>query len=703
MPKNWKFRLGSCGLVLLLSSWGMVINSARAELEGPTPEDRQITLMVKRLLQVSHVLDRPIDDSVSKKALHAYLKTLDPWRMYFYQSDVDKFEQQQTELDDQFNAGDIRFGFDVFKVFMTRMEERAKVIEELLKESPDFTLNEEMNIDPDAAVYPKDADEARELWRKRIKYDLLVLKAGILGGGSSKDKKKKNADEDPVVRLQKRYRSNLKRWQQTSDDELLEYYLNAITTSFDPHTNYMSDSSLKNFEIQMRLELDGIGAQLQSIDGNTVVAKIVPGGAADRDGRLKPDDQVIGVGQDENGAIVDVVDMKINDVVGLIRGKRGTVVRLQVIPNGESEAKFYNIVRDQIKLTESEARSKIIELKRDDKTFKLGVIELPSFYMDMEAARRDASDFKSSTRDVLKLLAECREKKVDAVVIDLRLNGGGSLTEAINLTGLFIDTGSVVQVKGKDSQIQSYDDMEQGAAWDGPLVVLTSKFSASASEIFAGAIQDYHRGIIIGDTSTHGKGTVQSLVELAQKLFRTENPPGMGALKVTIQQFYRPAGDSTQKRGVISDIILPSLTSHWDGSEAEMENALEFDTVPPGVYPVFPLSDTKIINALQVRTKSRQEKSEDFAKLERRIARYLEQKAKKTVTLNEKDFLAERNELNSEREQEQQLQKLAEGTSEVFDEKDFYNAETLNITADYLELLANPALITDTSAKKATN
>ncbi len=362
------------------------------------------------------------------------------------------------------------------------------------------------------------------------------------------------AKDEAIKKLSKRYESIRKSWQQTDDDELLERYLTSMTSSFDPHSSYMAPSTLDNFNITMKLELDGIGASLRSVDGYTVVQNIIPGGAADKNGGIKPEDKIVGVGEGSEGPIEDIVDMKLNDVVKKIRGKRGTVVRLEVDPADNSGRKTVAITRDRIELKDSEARGEVIQRgkKADGTPYNIGVIQLPSFYMDMDGARLGLADYKSTTRDVRRLLNGFKAKNVDCVVVDLRWNGGGSLTEAVNMTGLFIDNGPVVQVKGPDGRTQPYKDPEPGLVWEGPLVVMINKFSASASEIFAGAIQDYRRGIVIGDHATHGKGTVQQLFDLDDKLFPGFNDTRMGALKLTIQQFYRPGGESTQNRGVVS-------------------------------------------------------------------------------------------------------------------------------------------------------
>jgi carboxyl-terminal processing protease len=452
----------------------------------------------------------------------------------------------------------------------------------------------------------------------------------------------------------------------------------------------MSPSTLDNFEIQMRLKLDGIGASLRSEDGYTKVHQIIAGGAADQDGRLKEGDEIIGVGQGTEGEMIDVVDMKLNDVVEKIRGKRGTVVRLEVRPvENPKDRQIYDIVRQEIKLTESEARSEVIDWgqKPNGQPYKVGVISLPSFYMDMDAARKGDPNYKSTTRDVRRLLKQFNADGVDAVMIDLRFNGGGSLTEAVNMTGLFIDKGPVVQVKGHDGRSQPFVDPEAGMVWSGPLVVLTNKFSASASEIFAGAMQDYNRGLIVGDDSTHGKGTVQQLYDVAQLLFRIRQDMNLGAMKLTIQQFYRPDGDSTQNRGVAADVIIPSLTSHLDVGEADLDYALAFDRIAGLRHDEYEMVDANTVNQLRQLSKQRIAASEDFTDDLDRIAKYEEQKDRTTVTLNKEEFLAERAELDADKEQEDAFEDAVNNDRPVFDLEDHYNKEALSIVIDYLQLL----------------
>jgi carboxyl-terminal processing protease len=653
---------------------------ALARPTQPNATDRQITLAVSMLMERQHLTLHRLDDTISERTLKTFVNDLDPLKLFFYQSDIDEFSRNKDKLDDLLKRGDINFAYDVFSRFLSRVDERITLAEAELSKPQDFAIDEDMIRDPKSpdCKYARTPEEAAERWRKRVKFDLLKETA-----------EDKVPMDEAVKKLTKRYESIRKSWQQTDNDELLERYLTAMTSAFDPHSSYMSPSTLDNFNIQMKLELDGIGASLRGVDGNTVVENVIPGGAADKNGGLKPKDKIVGVGEGTSGPIEDIVDMKLNDVVKKIRGKRGTIVRLDVDPADNSGRKIVTITRDRIELKDSEARGEVIPWgqKADGSQYRIGVIQLPSFYMDMDGARLGTPDYRSTTRDVRRLLEEFKTKNVDAVVVDLRWNGGGSLTEAVNMTGLFINNGPVVQVKGPDGRTQPYKPpVEEAFVWQGPLVVMINKFSASASEIFAGAIQDYNRGIIVGDTSTHGKGTVQQLFDLGNALFRVRDVPNMGALKMTIQQFYRPGGDSTQNRGVVSDVELPSLTSHLDVGEKDLDYALEFSRVDPLPHDNFHMTDSRIVDGLKQRSQTRIAHSDYFAKTNREIARYEQQKEKKTVTLNREKYLKELAELDADKEQEKMFDNMNDPKRPVY-EQDGYGKEGLNIVVDYLELL----------------
>lgn len=694
---SWRVVLA--GTFLLLVAGAPAV--AWADPQGPTARDRQIAQIVASLLRREHLSKHPLDEEIASRCVRQFVKMLDPMKVYFYQSDVDTFMARQREVI-EVKKGDVGLAYSIFQTFLRRVDERVRLVDEFLAMQHDFSVDEEMVVDRDAAQFPRNEAEARDRWRKRIKYDLLVLKADRLakdrqqarkaeGSGQTPAEEQVSAEEEMkewLDRLKRRYHNFARRMHQTDNDELLEMYLTALSSSFDPHSSYMSADTVNNFLIQMRLNLEGIGAALQSVDGYTVVNKLIPGGPAERDGRLKVEDKIIGVGQGKDGPIEDVVDMKLADVVKLIRGPKGTVVRLEIMRGRSKERKIIELTRAAVELKDSEARSKVFEAGRrpDGRPYKIGVIDLPSFYMDMDAARAGVPNFKSTTRDVRRILEDFAHQGVDALVLDLRRNGGGSLQEAISLTGLFIDEGPIVQVKDADGRVHPYPDVESGMAWKGPMVVLISKFSASASEILAGAIQDYGRGLIVGDYATHGKGTVQSLRDLGEELFRLPNLAKLGALKITMQQFYRPDGDSTQKRGVLADIVWPSITSHLaDISEADLDYALPFDQVPPQEHQRFGYVNKGLVARLQQLSTARVESSEEFQRIKRNIARYEEQKKKKFVTLNEQKFLAERAELNADREEEKQLEELQEGaTTEI--KRDHYINEALAITVDYLQL-----------------
>jgi carboxyl-terminal processing protease len=647
----------------------------------PGPNDRAITLAVRNFLEREHYLSRPIDDEVARRWFKGFLESLDPMKVYFLQSDVDAFMQKRDSLDDLVKRGDVSFAYEVLSRFLQRVDSRLPLIEKLLQTPQDFTKDESIVTDRDATTWARNEAEAEDLWRRRIKYDLLVQKM------------EKTPEAEAREKLQRRYRSFAKRMHQMTADELLETYLSSLTSSLDPHTSFMSPGTLENFEIQMRLQLDGIGASLKGEDGHTTVAEVVPGGAADRDGRLKAKDRIVGVGQGTDREIEDVVDLNLNEVVKKVRGKRGTVVRLKVIPVGETAPKIYDIVRDKIELKDAEARGEVIEhgKKADGRPYRFGVINLPSFYMDMNAARQGQAEYKSTTRDCRRLLDEFRQQGVDCVVLDLRNNGGGSLPEAISLTGLFIDRGPVVQVKKKDKSVEVYDDTEPGVSWSGPLVVLTNKFSASASEIVAGAIQDYGRGILVGDNATHGKGTVQSLLDLGRQLFqRFDNAPSLGAIKITMQQFYRPSGASTQLEGVKSDVELPSITTHLPVGESDLDYPVAFDRLPAAGFQAAGRVNEPMLAALRRQSQGRVAASDDFKKLAGDIERYDRRKKEKKLSLVESVFERQWNEGKAAEDEEKKLAELESNKRPVV-RRDFYFDEAMNVAVDYLRALAGNA------------
>ncbi|MDR3181916.1 MAG: carboxy terminal-processing peptidase [Planctomycetaceae bacterium] len=689
----------------------------------PTTRERSIAATFVDTLERMHISQRPLDETVSKEAFRLFVKALDPGKMYFYQSDIDEFRKKyELKFCELVKKQDVKAAFEMYNRYLDRIKERAAMIEKILAAPLDFSQDEDIVRDKsreftldDSIIqqkglqrFPATPEEAYDRWRKRIKADVLMLKSDAIEEKKKRDKKvadgkeAKKADEDPVERLKKRYISLRKRMlfeghietgkllndiRLAANDEVLETLLTAIGGALDPHTSYMSQSSLENFNMIMGKRLEGIGATLSSEDGYTVIKKLVKGGPADKSGLLKVDDKIRGVGQGKDGKMEDIVDLKLSDVVKQIRGAKGTVVRLEIVPADGSAAKIVEIIRDEIKLADQAAKSEIFDAgkKTDGSPYKVGFIELPDFYLDMDAMRRGDPDARSTTTDIKKMLNEFVRNNVDAVVLDLRQNGGGSLSEAISLTGLFIESGNVVQTKDEtSSRPQQRDDMDPSCDWTGPLVVLTSKFSASASEIFAGAIKDYKRGLIIGDTVTHGKGTVQQMQNLSERLFSSDTP-SLGTGKITIQGFYRPSGISTQRTGVAADVILPSRSEAFeDISEADLDNALTFNKVAQAsrFSPKTAYITPQIAAELQKKANERVAADEDFRKLQNRVAAYKEIRARKTTPLNEQKYLAEQARLNADKLEEEELDSLND--DEVKIKKDYYVDEALTLTADYL-------------------
>jgi carboxyl-terminal processing protease len=638
----------------------------------PGDQDSLVAKMVIQLLPRKHISGRKVDDEISGRALANYLKALDPMKLYFYQSDIDEFSRFKTQIDDATLRGDLSPAYQIFTRFLTRVNDRLQTVHELLQQPFDLTANETIITDPESTSYARSPDEARDRWRRQLKFNILDLQ----------DDKK--TMEEAIDQLQRRYSRYAKRWAMTDSDEILELYLSSITMGYDPHTTYMSPSSLNDFSIQMKLNLEGIGAALREKDGLTVVSNVIPGGAADRDGRLKEDDHIVSVGQNTAGEMVDIVEMPLKQVVSLIRGKAGTIVRLGVKKGGAGETEVFEITRSQVQLEDSAARGKVIDHVHPTtgQSLKIGYINLPSFYLDMDGARNNTADFRSSTRDVRRLLDGFRAAGVEGVVLDLSRNGGGSLTEAISLTGLFIDRGPVVQVKSSNGTVTDYSDDEAGVSWDGPLVVMTSKLSASASEILAGAIKDYGRGIIVGDPATHGKGSVQTLMDLGREMFRSDRV-NYGALKVTLQQFYLPDGDSTQLNGVTADLILPSITAVMDISESDLDFALPHDRVPGVPHQRYKMVPSNLVQSMRDASTDRVGKDKEFIDLLRRKELYVRQKQEKTLSLNEEEFTARRKQLDAQKEEEKETSAEEKSPDEVYRDY-FYNREVMNVTHDYI-------------------
>jgi carboxyl-terminal processing protease len=640
--------------------------------------DQTTAKLVAEMISKYHISQKTIDDRISQLLLKRLLKDLDPQKLYFLQSDIDVFSKYRDQLDDMLAVGNVDFARQVFDVYLRRLDERMAVAHKQIDAQHDFTIDETLTVDGDQVVWAANAAELDDRWRKRIKYDLLLLNLD------------KVEPAEATKRLHKRYDTIKRTAHDTEDGEILEIYLSALAHCFDPHSSYMSPNTLDDFNIQMRLSLEGIGAALRSEDGYTTVAQVVPGGAAEKDGRLKVGDKITAVKQ-ADGDWVDIIEMKLTKVVRLIRGPEGTTVNLRVVnpTGGTSELA---LIRQKIELKSSEVKGEIIDVGTRIPGLKgrVGVINVPSFYRDFGGAQQGVDNFKSATRDVARVLQEFKAAGgVESLVVDLRMNGGGSLIEAIEMTGLFIDKGPVVQVKEQNGKVKSHDDTEPGLMYDGPLVVLCNRLSASASEIFAAAIKDYHRGIVIGDTTTHGKGTVQNVMPVQNQMFRVlGNSANRGALKLTINQFYRVNGDSTQNRGIESDIVLPSMLDHMDLGESFLENALAFDRIDPAQHVIYDVVTPGILTALRTNSAARVSAEPKFQEIQRDISRYLERKNRKAVSLNEEQLRREREaDKAAEDVAKAEEEKEAKGNDGPIFPEDAYNKEVLHIATDYVQLL----------------
>ncbi len=665
-------------LIAILALMAVVVG---AQAPVPQPEDQETAKVVVELLEQHHMARPQIDDAIAIKWCDNFIKDLDPAKYYFLKSDVEEFKKEATTLDDQIKQGNIDFARKVFDRYTARHDERYRTQMELLKQKPDFTVDEYLSDDADKLDYPVDKAEADERLRKKVKFDLLYSKVV--------------EDVDDAEAIKKwtiRYRDRNRQVHQFDASDLLQAYLTNLTKTFDPHSAYLGPKDWEDmFNQTLHLSLEGIGAQLRSEDGYAVVTEIVPGMAADKDGRLQPEDKIIGV--EKEGETIDLVEKKLNDVVRYIRGPRGTKVRLIVQPDGTKEKRVYELTRQKIELREQHAKSKIIETKAaGGRELKIGVISLPAFYGDTGAILRGDQDAVSATSDCRKILTDYKASGIDAVVVDLRANGGGLLDEAKTLSGLFIDTGPVVQVK-EVFGVKHHDDDDEGTAWDGPLIVLIDKFSASASEIFAGVIRDYGRGLIIGDASTFGKGTVQQIVMISDHVRRRDRrtqQPNRGALKLTIQQFYRANGESTQIKGVPPHIHIPSMNDQRDFGEGKMDNAFKFDKVADLPHDNYHRVPAELVTALEQRSLERRKADPKFKKLDEQIHKFIERKARHSISLNEAKF---RSEYVPEDPEEKALEEKAkkERKKKKFTERevwasDFYNDEVIHIVTDYLTL-----------------
>jgi carboxyl-terminal processing protease len=586
------------------------------------PHHHYASRLASRFITSYHYHRQELDDDMSSRIFDQYLKQLDPNRSFFTAADVADLERYRDYMSDAIRQADLDPAFDMFNRYARRVDERIEHALALLDEGFDFTTDEEYRFDRREADWAEDREALDEIWRQRVKNDWLRLRL------ADQD------DEEIVETLSERYKGLQRRIGEFNSEDVFSLFMNAFTRSVEPHSAYMSPRRSEDFEISMRLSLDGIGAMLQRETEYTTVMEVVPGGPADLDGRLQPGDRIIAVGQGEDGEMVDVVGWRLDHVVDLIRGERGTVVRLEVLPSDtglSGPSTTLEITRNEVKLEEQAASKEVIEVPVGDETRRIGIVRVPVFYVDFQGRARNEPNYRSSTRDVRRLINELKSEDIEGLVIDLRGNGGGALVEATTMTGLFIDTGPVVQVRDSRGRVTLEEDREPGMAWDGPLGVLVDRRSASASEIFAAAIQDYGRGVVIGE-STFGKGTVQNLIDL-DNMSRSEDAR-LGQIKLTMAQFYRIAGGSTQAKGVTPDFVLPSAGDPKDWGESALEFAMPWAEIEPTDYsPVADLSG--LIDLARHRHEERIESDEEFQGLMADLADWEERSDRDTVSLNE--------------------------------------------------------------------
>lgn len=643
------------------------------------------SLNIVELLKRHHYNKPPLNDERSEKIYQGYLKMLDPSRSFFTAADIAEFDPWRTRFDDLLKNGDLQPGFAIYKRHLERLQSRLTFTLNLLEKGVDtfdFGVDETLLVDREDAPWAKNIAELEDLWRKQVKDDVLRLK--IAG-------KEPKAIQELLI---KRYKNQQARLKQTRGEDVFQAYINAFAMSYDPHTTYLSPDNAENFDINMSLSLEGIGAVLQSDNEFVKVVRLVPAGPAEKSKQIAPADKIIGVAQGSK-EMVDVIGWRLDEVVKLIRGPKGSQVRLEVIPASnapnDQTSKVVAITREAVKLEEQAAKKTILNLTHENRDYKLGVIEIPAFYLDFKAFRAGDPNYKSTTRDVKRLLTELEKEKVDGVVIDLRNNGGGSLQEATELTGLFIDQGPTVLVRNSDGRVDVLADENSGVYYKGPLAVLVNRLSASASEIFAGAMQDYHRALILGG-QTFGKGTVQSI-----------QPLNHGELKLTLAKFYRVSGQSTQNQGVIPDIKYPDVMDTKEIGESALPEALPWDSIKPAIRPELdPIKP--FLAELQSRFEARTAQNPDFTFARERLQLAQKLMAENTVSLNESTRRAQQADIEAQQlaientrrlaKGEEPLNKLKEEDEDALPveeektkpEDDAYLAETGRILLDYLGL-----------------
>lgn len=668
MPRKYKQLLLS-----LLTGCALASPSLQAfnELKPPA-EYKKVSIQLVEMLEGIHYNKTQVDDRISSLAFDAFIDSLDPSKSFFLADDIKEFEQYRYRFDDAITSGDVSLAYTIYNLYSERVEDRLnKVLNDMpsMIESFDFEKEETFNADPDQAKWAQTEAELRDTWRKRIKNRALTLRL--------------NSQEEESIEtsLSRRYTNQLHQIEQTNSVDVYQIFANAITEAFDPHTSYFAPRASETFSINMSLSLEGIGAVLQQEDEYTQVVRLVPAGPADNQGELKPNDKIVAVGQ-EGKEMIDVVGMRLDDVVDMIRGERDTKVRLEIKPsNNDAQGnKIITIVRKKVKLEDQSAKKEVVEVERNGEIYKVGVIQLPTFYSDFAAIKAGDRNYKSSTRDTKNLIEELRQEGIDALILDLRNNGGGSLQEANALTGLFIPAGPVVQIRDSAGRVSILGDQDRSVTYSGPMAVLINRMSASASEIVAGAIQDYGRGLILGGQS-FGKGTVQILQDLDQ-----------GKLKITQSKFYRVSGESTQHKGVMPDISFPSMLDENSVGESALDNPLAWDKILETRYPVY-WDIPNFLPELDERHQKRMDQDPNFIALNEQLEQIREQSDRfSAISLNENDRIKQREEseetqLNRENTRREALGlELITSLDDINDEEaeDIYSQEASEILLDFI-------------------
>lgn len=648
------------------------------ELLSPQKEHNRATKLITHFLDKYHYKSFTLNNNLSDKILYAYLDALDPNRSYFYQKDIDSFQIFRFKFDEALNDPELSAPFTIFRLYQARVDERVLHAISLLNKNFDYSKDEELIIDRSDLNWATNKSKLDEIWRKRVKNDVLSLKLA--------EKDTKEIKET----LEKRYKGISRRSQQVDAEDVYQLFINAFASTLEPHTSYLSPRSSENFEIRMSLSLEGIGALLRTDGDYTLVERIIPGGPADISGQLHASDRIIGIAQQNEKEFKDVIGWRLEEVVELIRGAKDTKVKLQILPGDEGQnAKIeeIKITRDKIKLEEQAAKSEIIEIKDSTSGYKIGVIDVPTFYIDFAAYQRGDSDYRSTTRDVDNLISDLTEKNIDALILDLRSNGGGSLTEATQLTGLFINDGPIVQVRNSGGHIEVHRDLDSSISYNGPLIVLVDRFSASASEIVASAIQDYQRGIVVGET-TFGKGTVQQLVDLNN--FDSTRGTKLGQLKATIAQYFRVNGGSTQHRGVVPDIDFNTIFSGEEYGERVLKNALPWSSISPVSHHYGMVNNQVITNASDLH-KMRIKKDDKFNSLVNLLELDYELRNQKSISLLESKRKKEYEHYETARSKNQNyLKDTEDNLNKLDDDEEYIDVlldETANIAADLVKIL----------------